>query len=89
MAINYTQGLEFPMLDTELSTPINDRLELNVDNSQDKAYAYYDKTENHIEFHLIKEGGTSSSLPDLVVIYDLKSMSFYIDDDIAFQAIAR
>lgn len=89
MAINYTQWLEFPLLDTELSASINDWLQLNMDNSQDKAFAYYDKQENHVEFHLVKEWGTSSTVPDLVVIYDLKSQSFYPDDDIGFQCLIR
>lgn len=90
MAINYQPWIEFPTI-APISDDIQDWLDQNIGDDQANrlATAYYDRDEEHVEFHLVKEWGDSNTVPNVVLIYDLKSQSRSIDDDIAFQHLAR
>lgn len=86
--INYAPWIENPEIGT-ISDDIQDRLDLNIDSDQDNAFAYYDRQEEHIEFHLIRDWGSSSTMPDVVICFDLNTQSRYMDDDIWFSQIIR
>lgn len=86
--INYEPGIENPLI-WIISWPIQDWLDLNVRNDSLHAKVFHDRKEGHVEFHLVKIDWTSTTMPDIVVIRDLASQSFYIDDDQAFKCIVR
>lgn len=86
--INYEPWIDNPEIGT-ISWDIQDWLDLNIDSSQDLAFAYYDKQEEHVEFHLVKEWGSSTTMPDVVICFDLRTQSRYFDDDIGFSQIIR
>lgn len=84
-SINYTPGIEDPNIDLHFSDSINEWLKLNIVQwSQRNAFAYYDKKEEQVEFHLHSIFETEN-YPDIVVIRDIKSQTRLIDKDMAFQ----
>lgn len=84
--INYTPGIDDPEIDLHFSDEINDRLFLNIDFFQRTAYAYHDKKESLVEFHL-NSVFSDWDTPDVVIIRDLKNRTRLMDRDIGFQML--
>lgn len=86
--INYAPWLTNPVIGT-ISDPIDDWIKMNVKSSWRENLWFWvsHKWNQQVEFHFTSINA-STNYPDKVIIWDLKSQSWILDDDIAFNYCA-